>query len=260
MARSKRLKPVETSSRGNGGSRAQATAARTKPPGRVATLLNSLAFKVCVGAIVLAASGVAHGLRTERWQKSNATSQAAQRLQQIPMTLGPWEATSSELAEDVLKKAEIVGYISRDYINRETGSVVSVLLVCGRPGPIAVHTPDICFRGHGYVFRSKEKQHEISVVDSATPARFWLATPDKESGGVLDYLRVLWSWTPNGTWTAPDNPRLTFASEQVLYKLYITQHLSSPQDPADDDDCTKFVRLLIPTLQRFLFPVDRTDG
>ena len=253
MARSKkRLKPVQNAKRSANSAAQTARKVPAAPP-----TATSLIIRVIAGAIVLAASGVAHGIWTERWHDFDATKIASERLQQLPMTVGDWDAIASELDAKTLEKAGIVGYIVRDYVNRQNGNVVSFMVLCGRPGPIAVHTPDICFRGQGYRFTAEPKFHAVNLPNSDTSAEFWTATPVRDSGGVPEHLRVLWTWIADGPCRAPENPRIEFASHPALYKLYITRQAGSSDESLDDDECVKFVRLVIPQLQSVLF--DSTD-
>ena len=102
-------------------------------------------------AIVLVAlTGAVHGVRTERWAVSNDLRDASALLAHVPMNFGDWEGHARELDKRQFEAAGIVGHVMRVYQNRKTQAVVQVLVVCGRPGRISVHTPDVCFAGIGY--------------------------------------------------------------------------------------------------------------
>src|SRR5262245_30731902 len=88
--------------------------------------------------LLLALSGIVHGLWTGRWGPSPDLRAAAARCEEVPATVGDWEGHPFELDRRVLAAAEVQGYASRRYVNRRTRESVSVLLVCGRPGPMSV--------------------------------------------------------------------------------------------------------------------------
>src|SRR5947209_2410247 len=101
--------------------------------------------------VIVTLSGVVHGVWTNRWGTAKAVQEAAEKLEKnVPMTIGEWDGQAKEMTEREIAIGEIDGYVSRSYVNRRTGSMVSLLIVCGRPGPISVHTPDVCYGGAGY--------------------------------------------------------------------------------------------------------------
>src|SRR5689334_18545657 len=108
------------------------------------------AMAVVTFGVLLVGYGVAEGLWSGRWGQSDEVRQAVARLDAVPRTIGDWQGEDSPHDPRQLEVAEIQGYVSRVYTNRRTRARVSVLLVCGRPGPIAVHPPNICFTAQGF--------------------------------------------------------------------------------------------------------------
>src|SRR6516225_2141560 len=84
-------------------------------------------------------AGLVHGFWTDRWVVSTAPAEAAARLEQLPLEAGDWKGEPLEVNS---KSAEaITGRLCRRYTNRSTGSVVTIALVSGLPGPVSIHTP-----------------------------------------------------------------------------------------------------------------------
>jgi Protein of unknown function (DUF3485) len=108
------------------------------------------ALPIATAPALVIAAGLVRGQWTRRWATSHAVEVALARLERVPVTLGNWRGRSLELDREQLTTAEIAGSIARRYENRRTGATVTVLLVCGRPGPISVHSPDICYPGAGF--------------------------------------------------------------------------------------------------------------
>lgn len=202
---------------------------------------------------VLIGSGVVHGLWTYRWGKPPDWAAAAQRLEQVPMTIGDWDAEPFELSADQLAGAEAEGHLARRYIDRSNGTVVTVLIVCGRTGAIAVHPPDVCYRGAGYDLSTPPARYPIPDPPHGRPLDFITAKFLKSDAPVPSGLQIFWSWSADGDWKAPRFPRMTFAHFPVLYKLYVIQESSPDTEPLEDSPCVRFIRELIPELETTLF-------
>src|SRR5207248_10835164 len=98
-------------------------------------------------AVVLAA-GLVHGLWSDRWGDNRDLEAAAARLRQVPRRVGEWQGHDKAIEADRVARAEAVGYLHRTYAG-PGGQAVSVVLLCGRFGPLSVHTPDVCYGGGG---------------------------------------------------------------------------------------------------------------
>lgn len=200
-----------------------------------------------VGFVVVAAAAADHGWRTDRWGKPADVAEAAARLDLLPKKIGDWESEEVPLDARQMQAAEVAGYVSRNYKNRRTGVLVQLLIICGRPGPVAVHTPDICYAGAGYELRGAVHKHK------ATDAELYTCLFEKP-GLVPDPLRILWTWTTDGVGCAPDNPRFHFARADALYKVYLIRHTTRVDDPVQDDPALEFLSVLQTELKRCLSP------
>ncbi len=104
-----------------------------------------------VAALVLIiGSGLVHGAWTNRWRTSPALALLAGRLESVPTVIGDWTASSQPVSSKQMAIAGAVGHLTRVYTNRKNGTSVSVMLLCGLPGNISTHTPDVCYPGAGY--------------------------------------------------------------------------------------------------------------
>jgi hypothetical protein len=202
---------------------------------------------------VAIAFGIVEGIWTNRWTHDEATEAAVARLADVPLKVGPWEGQASELDEKQIQVAQIKGYLMRRYTHRVSRSTVSVLIVCGRPGPISVHTPDVCYGGAGYDPVAEPAHRSVATDAPAKPAEFWTANFYKRAAALPEPLRIYWSWSATGDWAAPDSPRLKFARAPALYKMYVIRQLTRPDEPLDNDPAADFLRLFLPELQKCLF-------
>jgi hypothetical protein len=180
---------------------------------------------------LLVAAGLVHGRLTDRWGTSTELVDATARLQRVPESIGDWQSRDLPLEKRQIDRAGIQGYVSRSYWNAKDGRQLSILLVCGRPGKIAVHTPDVCYRGAGY-----EPEHEPVVEVPGTvggqPARFLKARFGKDTAAGPRVLDIAWSWNARGSWEIPANPRVAFASRAYLYKIYLISSHDGLSEPS----------------------------
>jgi hypothetical protein len=208
------------------------------------TVASLLAFAMLVG------SGLVHGRLTDRWGTSSAVAEAIARLDRVPRSIGDWEGRDAAIDRKQIERAQIRGYLARTYRNRRDGREVMVLLVCGRPGPISVHTPDVCYAGAGY--EAGTLPVPGSVATGGHGAEFLTARFKKVDALVPESLDILWAWNARGDWEAPANPRLGFASYPALFKVYLIAGRggAAAVEPTVDRD---FAELILTGLNRALF-------
>jgi hypothetical protein len=200
-------------------------------------------------ALILIASGVAHGLRINRWGPSQDLQDAGKRLANVPTVIGDWESTPESINPRQLEVAEATAHLALRYVNRRTGDEVHVLLLCGRPGPVALHPPTVCYQGAGY---SILKDPQGWTVESGSALGTMQTVHLIKEGPSPEPLRVFWAWSDGGLFSAPDNPRMTYLRSRFLYKLYVIRRTSRIDEPLQDDPATGFLRELLPTLRNAL--------
>jgi hypothetical protein len=206
---------------------------------------------ISVVALALLADGYVHGIWTNRWGSASLDGGVA-RIQQIPLTIGDWQARTLELSPNQAERSGFAGCWLRSYERRRDGMAVTVLLACGLPGPLAVHTPEVCYAGSGYV--QTELPRKYAAGSAKSNPEFWKAKFSKPNALVPVHLRLFWSWRTMDGWKAAQNARLEFASQTMLYKLYVTYEMTGADDQQDDAVCAEFINLLLPELERALAP------
>jgi hypothetical protein len=203
-----------------------------------------------VAAVILVGTGAVHGLLTDRWSFSAEPQASAAKLPKVPMMIGDWQSHPLEISQSELQMGAIVDYVGRIFVNNRTKSRVQIFLVCGRPGPISVHTPDICFEGAGYRMTAAPAKFPLEFNP---PDEFWQVKFVKEATEGQKYVRVFWAWNSDGHWQVPENPRWTFARSKALFKLYVVHDLPQPGQPPEKDPSLELMRVLLPELKKCLF-------
>ena len=209
-----------------------------------------------LATLLLAGSGYVHGKWTGRWQDGDPAAEAASGLDRLPMVIGQWQATAGEISEAEQKLAELSGYLLRHYRNRSTGQQVTVLLMCGPSGPVAVHPPTACYSGAGYQQIGAQTKHAVTIdadKDAASRHVFDVAEFALPKQLSATHPQIFWAWSTDGTWSVPDNPRLAFGGTPVLYKLYVTWETPGRLQTDDEPSPVLFLPELIPALQQSVF-------
>ena len=211
-------------------------------------MLRMLPIPIVFGAIV--SSALIPGIWADRWTASAAFEQNDGRLSNVPLTVGDWSGQDVEVSVRERDAANAKGLLHRRYVNGRTGGAISLMIVFGRPGPVSVHTPDICYPGSGF-----DEVGAVSRFDlpGAPGGQMWARRFQKASAAPTQ-IRVLYGWTADGKWQAPDNPRLAFVRAPFLYKMYVVRQLARPDESIDGDPAVEFLRAFLPPLRDALFP------
>jgi hypothetical protein len=201
-------------------------------------------------AVILIATGLAHGVRTDRWRLAGELQQAAARLDNIPLSVEDWEGEPDPVNPEEVRIAQVAAVSRRQYVHQVTRERAALLLVCGRPGAVGAHTPDICFAGAGFRMQG-EAARQVIKTDEGQAAEFWTATFTRP-GLMAESVRVWWAWGASGEWTASDSPRLAFARYPAIYKLYVVSKSPAPGQNFADDPGRKFIVTMLPKISKAL--------
>ena len=190
--------------------------------------------------LLILASGLLHGNMTSRWGESKDVVAAANALQSIPRSVGPWEQTGTrELTEAEKTILHCSSYVSRLYRNRESGDQIRLTLLMGPPDRMAAHTPEICYSTREFQLRDTRRRVVLKTSTSAENS-FWRVTFNATTleGGILC---VYYAWGTGDRWRAPDDARFAFPGQQYLFKLQVSAQ--SPVDirSASSDACQDFL-------------------
>jgi len=208
----------------------------------------SLALAVALAVALTLASAIVQGRIRYRWGPTKAMRLAAQRLREVPLVFGDWQSKGDEeMDEAAVTMLQCTGYIERTYANRRSGEVVNMFVVVGPVGPIAAHTPEVCFSGIDYKMRGDRQR--ISIRDADGDEQLFWAHDFKASGLRGGLIRTYYAWSAGDGWSAPENPRFAFTGQAFLYKLQLTADLSQGANFEMEDTCRRFLRAFVPEVK-----------
>jgi hypothetical protein len=201
-------------------------------------------FGIASALSLLLLGGVAHGVLSNRWGVAEDIQALGKQLSSIPMEIGPWRCEEEgKLDDQVVTMLEANGYISRVYVHQATGEAVNVFLVFGPKGPIAVHTPEICYNSRA-VKQTYERQSVACDYDGKEGTIWKLGfetnTIDKRN------MTVYYGWTDGGPWQAAKSPR--FWRSDFLYKVQTASQASGKKEDSTDE----FFKAFLPEARKVM--------
>lgn len=191
---------------------------------------------------------------SQRGRASQALQTAADRLKQpLPGQLGNWRLVNEQTFDDsVIGVLECPAYLCRTYRNDQTSDIVNVAVTIGPPGPIAVHTPELCYSSRDFQFVGERTETRIQDQSGREHMLWELTMKSNNVQGAAQ--RVLYGWGTGGAWLATKNPRFAHAGAPYLYKIQLAAAISA--DAEEFDPCQDFLAVFLPQLQKRLVPQD----
>lgn len=200
------------------------------------------------GLVLTILSGILRGKLDSRWSSDELVA-AAERVNAMPHQLGAWTAEEIKpLPEPAVEMLRCPGSAVGAYSNSK-GDLVSAVFLVGPAGPLAVHTPDVCYGSSNYTIH--EPTRHTTIVDANGNKHSFSVITFRENSAGNRLLRVYFAWHDKGSWIAPDVPRTAFAGIPMLYKLQVATHLVT-KDETNLDAGERFLRDSLPLLQQML--------
>lgn len=193
-------------------------------------------------------SAVAHGYIDGRWSEPTDLIAQGQRLDQLPERCGPWVLLqTTDLDEGAARMLRCYGSTVRVYQHEETKSMVSVAVLFGPRGPIAVHTPEICYSSVGTA-QLGERYEKVLKVFGQLHGLWSVQFGEKFLDGSLGdaSLEVWYAWSDRGAWKASENPRFWMSAN--LYKIQVAGPPSQNGVPSCENFLNEFLPGLMPLL------------
>ena len=195
-------------------------------------------------------SGILSGMASQRWGASQAAQPLAEQLQTLPADVGDWslqeEAPLSETVQNIL---QCQGHLNRVYQNNRTGRQVSVAVILGPSGPVAVHKPSICYSSRNFIITDQESP--IDIDTEVGKQSLWF-TEFQSKGLEKETLQTYHAWSFDGKWEATQEPRLAYMWRPYLFKIQVAA-VAPPGESADEKTGIEFLKDFIPQLNDQLF-------
>lgn len=205
----------------------------------------NLRLGLVVVTVGLLASGAAHGYLDGRWSANRDLRALGDRLSDLPERVGDWTVSRrDELSPSVQQVLRCHGSLVREYVDEASGRSVSVAVLFGPRGPMAVHTPEICYTSVGTKVAGPTRV--VTIQGHGADSSFWktefIQNPDTEPS-----FEVWYAWSDGGDWIAAQHPRFWMTDQ--LFKIQLASRIG----PGDDESAIRdFLAVFLPELNRYL--------
>lgn len=195
------------------------------------------AFTFLIIAGLVGGAAVVHGSVTQRWAVFAPDPTRTNRLHALEVRFLDWQPAEVPTEMPVNERSIAT---ARRYLSASGTQSAVVTIFSGIPGSVSTHTPDVCYVGSGFRCLRGPRKESMELPGGGT-ATFYVADFEKKTATRVERVRIRWSWSIDGTWVAPDNPRWQFARRlnavPELYKLYIASPLPElDEDHTPEDD------------------------
>ncbi len=214
---------------------------------------------VVVAVLLLAGGTLVNGKYAERWSPRD-TEQLRRFTAAIPLLpkkIGPWSGTDELISDKEFAATNCTAYVSRRFVNRQSGDVVSVYVVSGSARHITIHTPDWCYQGAGY--KMQDKPVAYTLQDSDLKPEFLTAEfrkPNPADPNQERKLRIFWTYSYDGDWQGPKRAKITYSARSALYKIYLITDVTQRESGVDDNPAMEFAKIAFPRFNEILFQGD----
>lgn len=188
--------------------------------------LSSRRPAVVVGVMSLMISGLLHGYLEGRWSSSPSLLAQGTKLSQLPARCGEWEQVNvGSLSEQAQSLLQCYGSLVREYWKPATGERVNVAVLFGPRGPIAVHTPEVCYSSQG---TEPIGDRSLQVITQGEREDHFWKVQFHQRDAEAAHLEVWYAWSDGGSWQAAQYPRVWMTDR--LYKIQVAGNASKSND------------------------------
>ena len=163
-------------------------------------------------------SAVVHGSLDGRWSAATDLKAQGAELASLPDKCGDWEVVSKpELDQGAMDMLRCFGADQRVYRNEKTDALVNVAIFFGPRGPIAVHTPEVCYDSVG---TEQKRERRVETVSTATRQHELWSVEFASKDNPTDQFEVWYAWSDGDNFDASKHPR--FWMTDNLYKIQLS--------------------------------------
>jgi hypothetical protein len=189
-------------------------------------------------------SGVVHGYLDGRWSVAEDKQTTGAKLLDLPDVMGDWRLVDQkELDPSAERLLRCYGSVVRTYQHQLSDALVNFAVMYGPRGPIAVHTPEVCYSSVG-TEQTRERLIETFETDQNVH-RLW-SVEFRQNGDPDPSLEVVYGWSTGDVWVAADNPRFWLTDD--LYKIQV----AGPVGKSAFQPCDSFIQALLPHLEQVI--------
>jgi len=220
------------------------------PPAAATTSGSSRTLLACtlLACSLVLGSGAVRWLQVRRVEANLEGGRESKfPLDSLPMQVGDWVGTKSELDPQIVARTGSNDLITRHFVNRTTGVALDVIVLHGPATDIFIHTPTVCYPQAGYALLGDVSERPIRGPDGKMTFRS--AAFIKGDIGKEDRQEVYFSWRYNGRWHTVVNHPKEMERIPGMYKVQVARRLMPTEARTLDNPCEAFLEELVPVLE-----------
>jgi hypothetical protein len=221
---------------------------KAPPPAPRAVAPLALLARVGLACALVVGSGTVRWWQARRVDAAMAQGREAPfPLAQVPINLGTWEGTATELDPLIVEGTGSSDHITRHYVDRRTGVALDVIILYGPTHDVFIHSPELCYPKAGFTGFGESMERPIRCPGGNVPFRSLAYTRGDPGRG--ESQEVYFSWRYNSRWsTTVTTPK---QSERIpgMYKVQVARRIARGESRTLDNPCESFLEVLIPDLE-----------
>lgn len=224
--------------------------------------MRRLWVRVGLAVALLAASGGARAWQRSRIDEAlRSGSKSPFPLAAVPLALGDWQGRDDAFDPQIARATGSVDRVFRTYVDRRTGTRLSVIVLYGPAVDMAVHTPENCYRSAGYALVDGPRGRPVRLGDGAVSFRALTFARGDESRH--DRQHVYYAWRYDGHWSPDLAIQKRIERIAGMYKVHVARSATDQErfdlveTGADGaaaqllrDPCQDFLERLVPEIER----------
>ena len=171
-------------------------------------------------------------------------------LNDLPMTMGPWEGHDDVVDEQIIRITGSTDSIFRTYQHQVTGQRVGLLVLFGPAIMMYGHTPERCYPSAGFDQLSGPRARTVEADGKSWPFRELVYA--KGEGGQSEVQEVYYSWKYSGKWTPNPATHKEFRRIPGMFKVQAVRGIRNEKELEMLDDgnpCEALLAQLMPDLE-----------
>lgn len=210
-----------------------------------------------VAAVVLLglSAGIRYRMESAVAARIEATRFSPFPLSEIPLELGPWKGKEDKLDEYIARKTGSTDYITRRYVNEQTGASLEVLMLYGPAAEMGYHHPMSCYPNAGYVLVGGGDLRPIPfrVDGEDRTVGFRNLVFQRGEGGSAERQQVYYVWKYSDTYALDLGQPSAFGRLPGMFKIQVARGLARTESPDGranaGNPCEDFLARLMPIFE-----------
>lgn len=206
---------------------------------------------LAMAAALLGTSGLVRAWQDHQLEvKAHEAETAPFPMADLPRNLGRWKAQGKdqELDPETLEIAGASDYVSRSYVDEQTGVVLSLIVVFGPAERVVGHIPEVCYPAVGYSPASTPT--DLTITFDSGSARFRAMAFAKGQGLTGDRQEVYYSFRHAGHWSPTTaETRKRYRLEPATFKVQVQRRVGEAEGRGLNNPIESLLSVLVPELE-----------